>query len=51
LCGFLFGAAGGGLVLGEVVLCSQFGFFLVALLGEIRFPAWAEVDVPTPELT
>jgi hypothetical protein len=39
------------LVFLEVVLFSKFRRFLVALRGEVPFPARAEVDVPTPELT
>lgn len=39
------------LVFLEVVLFSKLRLFLVALRGEVPFPARAEVDVPTPELT
>ena len=37
------------LILGEVILSPQFGLFLLALGGEVTFPARTEVDVPTPE--
>ena len=35
----------------EVIFCPQFSFLLLTLTGEITFPAWAEIDMPTPELT
>ena len=39
------------LIFCEVILCSQFSFLLFTQTGEITFPAWAEIDMPTPELT
>ena len=38
------------LILGEVILSPQFGLFLLALGGEVAFPARTEVNVPVPEL-
>ena len=38
------------LILGEVILSPQFGLFLLALGGEVAFPARTEVNVPAPEL-
>ena len=38
------------LILGEVILIPQFGLFLLALGGEVAFPARTEVNVPAPEL-
>ena len=39
------------LILGEVILSPQFGLFLLALGGEVAFPARTEVNVPAPELS
>ena len=38
------------LILGEVILFPQLSFLFLALGGEVAFPAWTEVNVPTPEL-
>ena len=38
------------LILGEVILFPQLSFLFLALGSEVAFPAWTEVNVPTPEL-
>jgi len=37
------------LVLGKLILFSQFGLLFRRHRSDIGFPSWAEVDMPTPE--